>query len=1113
MNKDIDIKKLLKKNYTYPDPEDDEFLTKIFKKREFHFHKIPRRDKLSNYEDIKEYRDSVCAGEFKLREQQNILTNFMSPYTQYHGILVIHGTGTGKTCSAISIAEQFKDQVRKYNTKIYVLTFGPTMKEGFKDQLLFCTGETYLKNKEALNQMSKEEINLEKRIALNNSLQYYKILSYKTFYRKVLGEKIRITDKKEGEKAKISYKKTKDGEIEREVVIDRISNMNNSILIVDEAHNLTGNEYGEALKKIIKSSTNLKVILLTATPMKNLADDIVELLNFIRPKNDKILREKIFTSDKNYEMKFKEGGEEYIKKKAKGYISFFRGNRPYTFAERVDKGVIPPGLLYTPVIRCQMAPFQLKTYEKTAKDVEDALDRNSSAAANFVFPALDDKSRSVKGVYSNDGIDLVLSQLNSNGDLLRKKINQELFNGKLSEDIEKNFIGISDRKNITGNILKFEYLQQFSSKFHTALKKLNKLIYGKKGAGTAFVYCNLTRAGGILIFQEILLMNGYLDYQDNSRDYEIKDTTIDAVTGKTFSQMKKEKKDKEFFPATFITITGGTEEVDDIPEEKQRIVREVFNNSENISGTKLKFILGSKVMNEGVTLENVREIHILDVHYNLAKVDQAIGRGIRECKHMNVINNDYRFPQVHVFRYVVSIKKGLTTDEILYQKAERKYILVKKVERVLKEVAVDCPLLLHGNMFPEEIDKFKGCVEPTIENVEKGKKICPALCDFQKCDIKCDEKKLNEKYWNEKDQTYNKLNKNELDYDTFNQDLARSEIDIIKEKIKDLFRISHVYTYDQIFNTISNSYQDYQKDLFEHSFLDQALEDILPVTENDFNNFRDTVHDKYNNPGYLIQRGFHYIFQPFNQNENVPMYYREKFDNEISNKVSLEDYNKVNFSEHIQERKETITENKGYDFESNIDYYINRNEYDIVGIIDKNPSKNDQDSLFDVFKVRNKRDKILDKKRGTGIPTMKGAVCTTAKDKKELVKLLKKLPNMSDSEIERLKILKREDMCSILQNKLMDLEKNSTGKTKMTYMMIPANHPLYPFPYNLDDRIKSVKDKIKKLSSKDIEFKVDKNKDSYTLSFKDAKHMQSIIKNIKELGGNLEGSTWIFKIE
>ena len=34
--------------------------------------------------------------------------------------------------------------------------------------------------------------------------------------------------------------------------------------------------------------------------MINLADEIVDLLNFIRPKNDQVQRDKIFTGEKNY---------------------------------------------------------------------------------------------------------------------------------------------------------------------------------------------------------------------------------------------------------------------------------------------------------------------------------------------------------------------------------------------------------------------------------------------------------------------------------------------------------------------------------------------------------------------------------------------------------------------------------------------------------------------------------------------------------------------------------------------------------------------------------------------------------------------------------------------
>ena len=92
----------------------------------------------------------------------------------------------------------------------------------------------------------------------------------------------------------------------------------------------------------------------------------------------------------------------------------------------------------------------------------------------------------------------------------------------------------------------------------------------------------------------------------------------------------------------------------------------------------------------------------------------------------------------------------LTSDEILYQKAELKYLTIKNIEHALKEIAIDCPLLLNGNIFPEELEKSKDCVYPTLENVKAGKKICPVLCDFHECDLKCDSKKLNDKYYDNK---------------------------------------------------------------------------------------------------------------------------------------------------------------------------------------------------------------------------------------------------------------------------------------------------------------------------------------------------------------------------
>jgi N12 class adenine-specific DNA methylase len=235
MNKKINFDK----DFSYPEPTDEELLAKIFKKREFYYHRVPQREKMETFEDITKYRMANCKqGEIEPREQQAILPNYISPNTQYKGVILMHGVGSGKTMSAIRVAEQFKDQVKKYNTKIFVLVPGPVTRENFKKELLTATGETYLKNKETLNQMTQADIDREKKSAVFAALQYYKILSYKTFYKKVLGE--RIVEKKivGDSKIKATYRKNAEGELERELVVDRITNMNNAILIVDEAHNI-----------------------------------------------------------------------------------------------------------------------------------------------------------------------------------------------------------------------------------------------------------------------------------------------------------------------------------------------------------------------------------------------------------------------------------------------------------------------------------------------------------------------------------------------------------------------------------------------------------------------------------------------------------------------------------------------------------------------------------------------------------------------------------------------------------------------------------------------------------------------------------------------------------
>lgn len=1077
---------------------------------------------------------------------------------------------THNTCTAINIAENFKDQVKKYNTKIHILVPGPILKQQWKDNLLFCTGETYKNYQDNIVLMDPAEKAKEDKLALSSALQFYRIMSYRGFYKRVLGEK--IIDRGE-DKGRVSYKKTEEGEFERDVAVDRIYNLNNSLLIVDEAHNLTGNEYGEAIKTIIKNSTNLRVLLLTATPMGNLASDIIELLNYLRPEKSKIEKERVFTTGgRVHELAFKEGGLEYLKNMASGYVSHVRGSDPLTYAKRIDKGVKLGKLRTIKAIPCKMLPFQKKTYDDAIKvrdENQDTLDRRSEAVANFAFPGLDDSRKNIIGYSGRDGIETLLSQIRNNYDLLNRKISSDILGIKGESDL---VYASDDGKNITGKIFKKEYLRMFSTKFYSTLRKLERLIWGKKGAKTAFVYSNLVKAG-IELFEQVLLQNGYLLFQEDG-NYQIKPNTVCYFCGKTHGEHKNMifdfeqeggKKDEseeyqeensdtenedeeiseksfeieeesssdydkyknhmktkslpkhEFKPATFITVTGrsGDELGDAIPEEKVKILRTVFSDINNKEGKFIKFVLGSKVMNEGVSIKNVGEVHILDVHFNLGKMDQAIGRAIRNCSHHKLMTEENVFPFVNVYKYAVVDNNGTSTEIELYEKAEEKHILVKKVERALKEIAVDCALNTEGNMFKEEIEEFKNC-ENDNENP------CPSFCDYTSCHYKCSNVKLNLEYYDPDNKIYKNLPKDKIDNTTFTHGLARSEIESVKKKIKEMYMNGYMYTIGQILSYVKNGYPEHKKEMFSEFYVFKAVDELIPLSENDFNNYKDTIVDKFNRQGYLIYRSKYYIFQPYEQTENVPMYYRTNFDKNVSHQLSVYNYLK-NLDVYKKIKKDKVkdseieeVEKDVYDFESVLDYYDNRDEFDFVGIIDKESSKKTKANTEDVFKIREKRAKVTDKKREIGLPSLKGAVCYSSKSRDYLESIAKKL------NIEIDKKATRNELCDIIKEKMIYMEKYGTKKNNITYIMIPANHPKYKFPLNLEDRVEYVKNKLLNetklklnINVKEDKIKIGKDKGlkQYIMTISGNGKLDYHIELLKELGFNKEKNDWILIID
>ena len=119
--------------YLYPVLDDPNFNIKIAQKKEFSDTKYD-----GSIYDVEKYSNILKTAEYELLPQQAFVRNFMSFQTPYNSLLLFHGLGSGKTCSAIGITESLRTY-SKYiqNFKQIMIVASPNVQENFKLQLFF----------------------------------------------------------------------------------------------------------------------------------------------------------------------------------------------------------------------------------------------------------------------------------------------------------------------------------------------------------------------------------------------------------------------------------------------------------------------------------------------------------------------------------------------------------------------------------------------------------------------------------------------------------------------------------------------------------------------------------------------------------------------------------------------------------------------------------------------------------------------------------------------------------------------------------------------------------------------------------------------------------------
>ena len=120
--------------HIYPHLDDADFNSKISAKKEFQF--MYDGKIINDADGLKQHADALCKMKTFLKPHQEFVKSFLSTQTPYNGLLLFHGTGTGKTCAAIGITENMRDYLKYSGKKQRIIVVAsPNVQDNFKTQL------------------------------------------------------------------------------------------------------------------------------------------------------------------------------------------------------------------------------------------------------------------------------------------------------------------------------------------------------------------------------------------------------------------------------------------------------------------------------------------------------------------------------------------------------------------------------------------------------------------------------------------------------------------------------------------------------------------------------------------------------------------------------------------------------------------------------------------------------------------------------------------------------------------------------------------------------------------------------------------------------------------
>lgn len=435
---------------------------------------------------------------------------------------------------------------------------------------------------------------------------------------------------------------------------------------------------------------------------------------------------------------------EQLKRRMSGLVSFYRGAN----LDLMPRTSVPPKLVILPMSDYQASIYAaVRTAEmekerhvadkrrgKTAKkgsaaQIEDEIASSykiySRAACNFVFPEEMERPRPGGRLSEADAdLDVPTEDLpledettaivpaKSRDDMDDK----EEYKTRVQEALEQIWKRRDEVLTIAGD--PEHGLAKYSAKYAAIIEKL------EESPGSALVYSQFKSLEGLRILSMAMDANGYaglrlkrvgeewsIDYKDPSTDpakrkYILYSGDIDE---------KERELLRKIFNGMWNQLPLSLQRAVKADAEAQRVERgeEAVGEGKNpnLRGQVVRCFMITEAGAEGISLKNVRQVHMMEPYWNMVRLEQVQGRAARLCSHMELPEEERT---VDVFIYLVKFSKEQlgkyatlvtndnkqTTDQNVFDIAQRKLVIANALQRALQEAAVDCSLNAAENGVP-----------------------------------------------------------------------------------------------------------------------------------------------------------------------------------------------------------------------------------------------------------------------------------------------------------------------------------------------------------------------------------------------------------------------------